>query len=226
MIHASEIEGQIGYIFNDKTLLKKAFIHSSFVNEIQRSEVEDNERLEFLGDSVLSLIVSDYLFNKYTNVSEGQLSELRSKLVGGRSLHIYMDQLDVSKYLIVGKGDTKRTSLTSHDENLFEAIIGAIYLDGGIYEARKFLFDNFEKSIVNIINTRSLNMKSELQDYVQKNYREKPTYEVVSESGQGHCKLFLVSVNICGREIGRGSGNSKKEAEQNAAKNGIEKIII
>lgn len=213
-----EIELKIGYAFKDRELLKLAFIHRSFINE-NRNVNEHNERLEFLGDSVLNLLISDYLYRYLPNTPEGDLSYLRSRLVDANSCCTYVQKLDVSSYVLLGRGESMndgrgRTTILA---DLFEALIGAIYLDGGQEAAKKFLFKNFSTEIGQILKTPIRNFKADLQDFAQKKYREPPLYTVISEEGPDHSKKFIVSVSINGVVMGQGEGSSKKEAQQKAA---------
>lgn len=222
---APEIEFKIGYAFKDRSLLALAFTHRSFVNE-SREVNEHNERLEFLGDSVLGMIVAEYLYRYLPSTPEGELSHLRSRLVEATSCMNYVQTLDVEKYLLLGKGERLnngrgRDSILA---NLFEAIIGAIYIDGGLEAAQKFLFKNFSRDIDAILKTPIQNWKAQLQDFCQKVYQETPIYKVLSESGPDHSKTFSISVIINQEEVGSGTGPSKKEAQQEAAKNALSKI--
>lgn len=222
---APEIERKLGYRFQDKNLMALAFVHRSYINE-NRSITEHNERLEFLGDSILNLLISDYLFRYLPNTPEGDLSYLRSRLVEASSCVTYVQKLDVTGYLLLGKGERMndgrgRDSILA---DLFEALIGAIYLDGGIESAKKFLFKNFSSDIDAILKTPIRNFKADLQDLSQKKYKETPQYHVLSEEGPDHSKKFLVSVVILEKEWGRGEGNSKKEAQQKAAEDALLKL--
>ena len=220
-----EIEKLLGYTFADKRLLELAFIHRSYVNEHEEVK-EHNERLEFLGDSILGLIIADHLYRHLPETSEGDLSFLRSRLVEASSCMTYVQILGVEQYLMLGKGERLncgrgRDSILA---DLFEAIIGAIYLDGGESAARDFMFVHFSDEITKILQTPLHNWKALLQDWCQKNYRETPLYKVMNESGPDHSKTFTVSVMVCDREIGCGEGASKKEAQQAAAQEALEKI--
>jgi len=224
---AAIIESKIGYIFKDRKLLILSFIHRSFVNE-QRDVAEHNERLEFLGDSVLGLIISEYLYLKLPNNPEGELSYLRSRLVEAASCMAYIKKLDLEKYLALGKGERinsgrGRESILS---DLFEAIVGAIYLDSGLESVKKFVFTHFKEEIEAILKTPLSNWKAILQDYCQKKYQKPPFYEVMNEEGPDHSKIFKISVLIDGLEIGVGFGQSKKEAQQAAAKNALEMVEL
>lgn len=215
---ASEIERKLGYTFSDRSLLALAFVHRSYINE-HREVSQHNERLEFLGDSILGLLISEYLYRYLPSTAEGDLSYLRSRLVEASSCIIYIQKLDIQKYLLLGKGERMndgrgRDSIMS---DLFEAIIGAIYLDKGIEAAREFLFKNFTTDIEAILKKPIRNWKAILQDYCQKKFQLTPIYHVISEEGPDHSKIFTISVEIKNEELGRGQGPSKKEAQQAAA---------
>ncbi len=223
--HTGEIENAIGYRFKDKNLLLLAFTHRSFVNE-NRLVNEHNERLEFLGDAIFGLLVSEHLYRNFPQTPEGELSFLRSRLVEASSCVTYIQKLDVEKYLLLGKGERLnngrgRDSILS---DLFEAIIGAIYLDDGIEAARSFLFGNFSKMIADIVRTPIHNWKALLQDYCQKKFQKPPLYKVMSESGPDHQKSFTISVIINDEELGIGKGTSKKIAQQQAAEDALSKL--
>jgi len=222
---APEIELRLDYTFTEKNLLALAFTHRSFVNE-NKTVTEHNERLEFLGDSILNLLISDYLFRYLPGTPEGDLSYLRSRLVEATSCMLYVQKLELSSYLLMGKGERMndgrgRESILS---DLFEALIGAIYLDGGMESAKRFLFKNFSPEIDKILLTPVKNYKAELQDLSQKNYKQAPVYSVLTESGPDHSKHFVISVAVNGKEMGQGVGNSKKEAQQLAAKEALDNI--
>lgn len=215
---ASEIEKKLGYTFKNRELLTLSFTHRTFANE-NREQKEHNERLEFVGDSVLGLIVAEHLYHLFPHLPEGELSYLRSRLVEAASCVSYLRALDVEEYFLLGKGEQEnkgrgRESILS---DLFEAIIGAIYLDGGIEAARGFFFGHFASSVEAIVCRPEKNWKALLQDYCQKKFKIIPSYVVEQEKGPDHSKIFEVSVWIQDDCMGRGSGSSKKEAHQAAA---------
>jgi ribonuclease III len=224
--NAPLIESHLGYAFHDRHLLVLSFIHRSFVNE-NREITQHNERLEFLGDSILGLLISDYLYRKLPqSTPEGELSYLRSRLVEASSCVMYVQKLDLGKNILLGKGERMndgrgRESILA---DLFEAIIGAIYIDGGLESAKDFLFNNFSEEIEGILKTPMHNWKALLQDYCQKKYQQPPVYQVVNESGPDHSKMFKISVLINGIEVGFGEGSSKKEAQQAAAADALSKL--
>jgi ribonuclease-3 len=213
-----EIEAKIGYCFNDRERLMLAFVHRSYLNEHKEVHCH-NERLEFLGDSILGAVVSSYLYKTLPNNAEGDLSHLRARLVDAGSCRAYVEKLQVEKYMLLGRGERMndgrgRDSILS---DLFEAIMGAIYLDGGIQAAEHFLFDNFSEEIQAILKTPLSNWKADLQDFCQKKFGSAPHYEVLESIGPDHSKVFNVAVYLNQMELGRGSGSTKKEAQQNAA---------
>jgi len=222
---APDIEAKIGYTFKDRSLLALAFVHRSYINE-NRDIKYHNERLEFLGDSILGLLVADYLYRHLPNTPEGDLSSLRSRLVEAQSCVTYIQILKVDHYLLMGKGERLndgrgRESILA---DLLEAIIGAIYLDGGLEAARDFLFGRFSATIEGILDTPDKNWKALLQDFCQKKFQRPPFYTVLEETGPDHSKIFTVLVSVNENELGRGSGTSKKEAQQAAAADALSKV--
>lgn len=217
------IEAQINYAFKEKSLIELAFIHRSFTNENRDIIDRHNERLEFLGDAILGLVVSDFLYSHLPDCPEGELSYLRSRLVEAPACTLYLQKIDLEQFLMVGKGEAMNEGKGRGTilADLFEAIMGAIYLDGGIEAARSFFFDNFKEEVLSIIEKPDRNWKAELQDYCQKNYQKPPEYVVLREEGPDHLKTFFVQVHLDGRELGKGAGSSKKEAEQAAAEDAI-----
>lgn len=217
--HIAEIEANLGYVFRDKRLLRLAFTHCSFVNEYRDLGTEHNERLEFLGDSVLNLVVADHLYRSYPTLPEGELSLRRSRLVDADSCLRYILKLDVGSYLVLGKGERRndgrgRGSILA---NLFEAIVGAIYLDSDFQQVHNYLVGTFSGDFQAIQQLPNQNWKALLQDHTQRQTQQAPRYEVISEVGPDHNKSFEIAVYIGDEEIGRGSGASKKEAQQAAA---------
>ncbi len=217
-----EIESKLGHHFAEKQLLCLAFTHCSYVNE-SRTTTQHNERLEFLGDSVLGLMVSEYLYRTLPDLPEGELSALRAKLVEACSCISYIQKLDLEKYLLLGKGERMndgrgRDTILS---DLFEAIIGAIFLDGGFNAAQKFFFDKFKEEIDAILQAPLRNPKAILQDLCQKKFQVTPRYKVLNEIGPDHSKIFKVVVMLDDNELGCGEGPSKKEAQAAAAKNAL-----
>ncbi|MCY3975102.1 MAG: ribonuclease III [Simkaniaceae bacterium] len=219
------IEKRIGYSFTDPTLLEQAFVHRSFINECAGLQSRHNERLEFLGDAVLGLVVSHYLFETFPDMPEGELSYLRSCLVEGMACATYAEKIGLSDYLLLGKGEVmsggkKRKSILA---DLFEALAGAIYLDGGLSVFRNFFLTTFREEIEKTLARPARNWKADLQDYCQKHYRTPPVYEVMAARGPDHAKEFEVVVTLEGRILGRGTGPSKKVAEQRGAEEAMKK---
>lgn len=221
-----EIERRLGYTFTDKRLLVQAFVHRSYLNENRTFSEPHNERLEFLGDSVLGLIVADFLFRNFPEYPEGELSRLRSQLVEAGVCSQYATKLDVAKYLLLSKGERRndgrgRASILA---NMIEALLGAVYLDGGLEEARKFFISNFQTDLEAILHQPPLNWKAMLQDWTQKRYQKTPVYRILEESGPEHQKEFRVAVYLDEEILGEGEGSSKKQAEQAAAASAMKKV--
>ncbi len=219
------IEAQISLRFNDPNLLMLAFIHPSFVNENRSFIQEDNQRLEYLGDAVLNLIAADFLYEHLPEKAEGDLSHLRSMLVDAKACQGYVEKLGIAKWMLTSKGEKSqihrgRASLMA---DLFESLVGALYLDGGLEKARQFIFMHFADEIDQTIQNPPRNWKAELQDYAQKKYNKPPEYVVIEEEGPDHAKIFCVKA-IIGDVEALGSGNSKKVAQASAAKNAMEMI--
>ncbi|MBE6783183.1 MAG: ribonuclease III [Ruminococcaceae bacterium] len=214
-----EFENLIGYSFKDKTLLLKALSHSSFANE-KHSPKDSNERLEFLGDSVLGFITAEYYY-KNSTLPEGELTRLRAATVCEKALYEFSKEIELSRFLFLGKGEdlTGGRERPSINSDAFEAIIAAIYLDGGIDEAKRFVLRFVEKHAKNHGSTKDY--KTKLQEVIQKNPEEKVEYVLVGESGPDHDKRFEVEVHLNSNIIGKGIGKSKKNAEQEAAREAL-----
>lgn len=229
LIHNStEIEAKIGYSFSNSKLLAMAFVHRSFINENREIISQHNERLEFLGDAILGLIVSEYLYCHFPTTPEGELSYLRSRIIEASTCVVFIQKLNLEKYVLLGKGERMndgrgRESILA---DLFEALMGAIYLDGGLEAAQQFLFRNFIDEINDILKKPLRNWKALLQDYCQKKYQQTPRYIVKSEDGPEHNKNFTITVFINENELGLGQGQSKKEAQQAAAENALSQINL
>lgn len=211
------LEEKIGYTFNDRHLLKKAMIHSSYANEQHLPKYECNERLEFLGDAVLELISSEFLFYEYKKMPEGELTKTRASMVCEPALAFCAKEIQLGTYLLLGKGEEatggrKRDSITS---DALEALIGAIYIDGGFANAKEFVL----KFVLNDLEHKKLfyDSKTILQEIVQANFSEGISYHLVGEEGPDHDKSFQVVVKIGEEEYGSGKGRTKKAAEQKAA---------
>ena len=214
---------KLEYDFKNIDYLKTALTHSSYANE-RKGEVVCNERQEFLGDSVLSIIVSDYIFKNCPDLPEGELTKLRASLVCEKTLAVYARSINLGKYLLLSRGESKnggrnRPSILA---DAFESVIAAIYLDGGIECARKFVLRFVVDDIKNHRTHNFADYKTKLQEIVQKNPEEKISYVLTGESGPDHDKHFTVEVHLNSNVVGKGGGRSKKEAEQQAAREALE----
>ena len=222
MRELKELEKKIGYHFQNPELLEKALRHSSYANEHRMNRIECNERLEFLGDAVLEIVTSDFLYHEHTDVPEGELTRVRASIVCEETLAFCTRALNLGDYLFLGKGEDqtggrKRKSILS---DAFEAIIGAIYLDGGFEPAKDFVL----KFILNDIEHKQLfyDSKTILQEIVQEKGIQPVEYILTGESGPDHDKQFTVSVQVNGQVVGNGTGHTKKAAEQAAAYQAIQ----
>lgn len=222
-----KLQRETGYQFTDEGILNHALVHRSYANEFKQRKAEDNERLEFLGDSVLGLAVSNFLFNKYRDVTEGELSKYRSNLVREEHLSKIANTIALGDYLLLGKGEEanggrKRSSILA---DALEAFIGAIYLDGGMAAAREFIVlrffdeDTFEQKEIS-----KKDYKTTFQEKIQKLGYGEIEYRITKEWGPDHDKNFEVEIKVGDKTFGKGTGKTKKEAEQEAANNGIRKI--
>ncbi len=221
----NEFEKIINYKFNNIEILEKSLTHSSYSNEDKSYNKVNNERLEFLGDAVLSITVSRYIFDKFPDYPEGDLTKLRSQVVCEDTLSVVAGELNIGKYLLLGKGEEasggrERKSILA---DAVEAIIAAIYIDGGYRKAQSFVLDNLTKYIHHAVKGKIItDFKSYLQEYYQsKGHACKIRYVVTNEEGPDHEKTFHVNVIINKVVAGTGSGKSKKIAEQEAAKNAL-----
>ena len=219
-----ELEDIIGYHFKNRELLTTALTHSSYANERKSQHIQYNERLEFLGDAVLSIVVSDYIFKHMPELPEGELTKLRASLVCEKSLYVFAGQIDLGKYLLLSKGErhnggADRPSILS---DAFEALIAAIYLDGGLEPAARHILNFVIPAIKSSKKKQVKDYKTTLQEIIQKNPGERLEYVLVSESGPDHNKHFVFEVHLNSNVIGRGGGKSKKEAEQQAAREALE----
>ncbi len=224
-MNLSEFEKVIGYEFKNKSLLETALTHSSYANEKQTGR-ECNERLEFLGDSVLGVITADYFYHNLAHLPEGVMTKKRAACVCEKSLHDFAKEINLGKYLFLGRGEDntggrKRASILA---DAFEAVIGAIYLDGGLENVRSFVLGFIKEAAARQLSIRDY--KTELQEIIQKNPAEHLTYVLVGESGPDHDKRFEVEVMLNSNVIGYGMGKSKKLAEQQAAKQALELMGI
>lgn len=216
-----ELQEKLEYTFNDEQLLLRALSHSSYANE-NHSIGGSNERLEFLGDSVLGFITAENFFNNYTNFPEGELTKLRAAMVCEKSLAGFAREIELGKYLMLGKGEmiTGGRERPSIQADAFEAVIAAIYLDGGMDAARKFVLKYIDEAIKRHQSVKDY--KTMLQEVVQRNPGEIVEYVLVGETGPDHDKRFEVEVHLNSNVIGKGIGKSKKRAEQEAAREALE----
>lgn len=210
----------------NRNLLFRALTHSSYVNEVG-SEIRDNERLEYLGDSVLGLVVNEYLFKNYEEYPEGNLAKIKSAVVSEATLSRVAKDMNLGSFIFMGKGEEQsggreRISILA---NTLEAVIGAIYLDLGLKESRRFILSLLKKHIERIDGLTYLrDPKTTLQEYVQKKYKERPIYEVIEEKGPDHQKTFVIRLIINGKNITVGEGSSKRKAEMIAASEALKRI--
>ena len=217
-----EFMQRIGYTFQNEAYIATALTHSSYANEWKR-QLKNNERLEFLGDSVLSLVVAEHLFEHYKHLPEGELTKLRASLVCEKSLYGFAKKIDLGSMLLLGKGEEhtggrERPSILA---DAFEAVIAAIYLDGGFEAAGKHVLHFIPESLDTHANVGLQDYKTILQEIIQKNKEEKIEYVLMMESGPDHNKRFEVEVHLNSNVLGSGIGHSKKQAEQNAAKEAL-----
>lgn len=218
----TELEAKIGYKFKNNKFLYRAMSHSSYANECKESE-GSNERLEFLGDAVLSIIVSDCIFRDYLNLPEGELTKIRASLVCEKSLCSFAKKIELGNHLLLGKGEAisggnNRPSILA---DAFEALIAAIYLDGGMGAASEFVLQFVHEELKKSSSVKFEDYKTTLQEIIQQNPEEQLEYVLVGESGPDHNKRFQVEVKLNSNVIGNGVGRTKKEAEQNAAKEAL-----
>ncbi len=219
----NELESRLNYHFNDKELLKKALTHRSYV----KNKRESNERLEFLGDAVLEFVITEYLIERYADTDEGKLSKIRAATVNTKVLADVAKRLELYRFILVGKSEQKEGIVHNESilEDAFEAIVGAIYLDGGLNNAREFIKSQLSSTIDKIVKTGMIfDYKTHLQEITQKMFSCLPEYRIIREEGLEHDKTFYCEVLINSKSYGTGSGKSKKEAEKNAAKKAIERI--
>jgi ribonuclease III len=221
-----ELEQKLSYVFRDKSLLSEACRHSSYVNEHPLKNLRDNERLEFLGDAVLNLVVGHLLMNEYPDLPEGELSRMRANLVNETQLADIAKSIELGDFLQLGKGEiqTQGREKNSILADAFEAVIAAIYLDGGFQAAYSMIRNHFEPFVrSDVVPRTNQDYKSQLQELVQFSHKTMPTYQVIRESGPDHDKTFVSQIDVCGIQA-FGTGKSKKTAEQDAARNALRLI--
>ncbi len=230
-----ELERCLDYHFKNPALLQQAITHKSYLNEArERSQSSaiggsggDNERLEFLGDAVLDLVISQDLLINYPDTPEGELSKMKARIVSEIALAKVARRLEIGRFLLLGRGEeiTQGRTKPSLLANALEAILAAVYLDGGLESASHVIQRIFKDEIEDLHKTAAFtDYKTELQELCQRDYEILPTYTVLSESGPDHQKTFEVQISIKGNVYGRGIGRSKKEAEQRAAREALEKL--
>ncbi|MFD1018150.1 ribonuclease III [Thalassobacillus hwangdonensis] len=222
----STFQQQTGVTFNNVNLLKQAFTHSSYVNEHRKTDRTDNERLEFLGDAVLELGVSQFLYRQYPKMSEGELTKLRAAVVCEISLVSFAETLNFSEHILLGKGEEmtggrNRPALLA---DVFEAFIGALYLDQGFDRVLRFLENHVYPKIETGAFSHAMDYKSQLQEVVQRDRNRVIEYEIIEERGPAHSREFVAHVRVQGETVGIGIGRTKKESEQRAAEKALEKI--
>lgn len=219
----TEFENKIGYTFKNKDLLHEALSHSSYANENKHHGRHSNERLEFLGDSVLSIVVSEHLFTHFKHLPEGELTKIRASLVCEKALFEFSKKIDLGQHLLLGKGEEnsggrERPSIVS---DAFEAVIAAIFLDGGMEAAEKYVLSFIPKNLDANSAKALQDYKTMLQEIIQRNPEERVEYVLADQIGPDHDRKFVVNVCLNSNVIGTGEGHSKKQAEQAAAKEAL-----
>ncbi len=225
-VDLKHFQDSINIYFTNINYLKQAFTHSSFINESRNKKMDDNERLEFLGDAVLELTVSDYLFRTFPNISEGQLTKHRAAIVCESSLVDFAESLNFGDYIILGKGEEQsggrnRPALLA---DVFEAFIGVLYLEKGIDVVKEFFDVHVFPKIDHDFYNQSHDFKSQLQEYIQQKNQGTITYNIINEIGPAHNIEFHTEVVVDGEVMGKGIGKSKKESEQMSAQQALTKI--
>ncbi|MBP6974639.1 MAG: ribonuclease III [Candidatus Pacebacteria bacterium] len=217
-------ETSIGIEFKNKELLKQAFIHRSYLNENRSIKLEHNERLEFLGDAVLELVITDYLYKKYPEKDEGELTAYRSSLVNSVTLATAAEKIGMNSFLLLSKGESKDTGRARQVilANTFESLVGALYIDQGYNMAAKFIAEQLFGLIEGIVENRTfIDAKSRFQEEAQEKVGATPLYKLLKENGPDHNKVFTVGVFLREEMIVMGEGKSKQEAEQDAAEKAL-----
>jgi ribonuclease-3 len=221
----SILETNIGTTFKNKDLLRQAFIHRSYLNENRTVKLEHNERLEFLGDAVLELVITDYLYKKYPEKNEGDLTAYRSSLVNSNTLSDVAEKIGLNPFLLLSKGEAKDTGRARQFilANTFEALVGAIYIDQGYEAANTFIESHLFGLIEDIIEkNKYIDSKSKFQEQAQEKVGITPAYKLIKETGPDHNKIFTVGVYLREDLVVTGDGKSKQEAEQDAAEKALE----
>lgn len=229
MAELNTLEKRIGITFKDTSLLKQVFIHSSYSNENPEYANMNNERLEFLGDSVLNFVISGKIYQEFPALPEGKLTEIRVSLIREETLAQMASDLELGTYMYLGKGE-ETTGGRGRQTNLadtFEALIGALFLDQGLSKTRDFILRQFDNQLSSIKDgSIAINYKSLLQEYTQAEYTLLPQYQLVKETGPDHDKNFTIRVMLGGQVLGTGNGKSKKAAEMEAARLACETLNI
>lgn len=219
-MNVKQLQEKYGIQFNNEQLCKQAFTHSSYANEHRGSQVVDNERLEFLGDAVLEITISHYLYDTYEEMSEGELSKFRAAIVNEESLYHFAKELQFNRYILLGKGEERtggrnRPALLA---DVFEAFLGALYLDQGLEACLQFMSKYIYPQISRDALSHMMDYKTQLQELVQKEKGAELRYKVIAEKGPSHNKQFIVEANVNNIHQAVGKGRTKKDAEQKAAK--------
>lgn len=220
----TDLQKKLSLSFKNEALLMQAFIHRSYLNEHKGTGLEHNERLEFLGDAVLELVVTEYLFARFPKAPEGDLTAYRSALVNTVSLADASLKLEFEKYLLLSKGEAKDAGRARQNilANTFESFVGSLYLDQGYDAAKQFIANNLLGTLDAIIESQShRDAKSFVQEKAQEIYKVTPMYKTVSDTGPDHDKCFVVAIYFGDKQVAEGTGKSKQEAEQVAAKNAL-----
>jgi len=218
------LEEALGYRYQNRELLRQALSHSSYANEVYKDSLGSYERVEFLGDSILGFVTAEYLYRTFPMKPEGELTRIRAELVCEKNLAAVAEQIHLGEYLLLGHGESQgggrhRSGILC---DVMEALIAAAYLDSGFEDAKGIIYRLILPMLEKISQNRDY--KTELQELVQRKKNQQITYEVLEETGPDHCKEFLVRVSLNGTEIGRGTGTSKKRAEQAAAGYALEQL--
>lgn len=226
-VNWEQFQEAIDYRITDRTIFQKALTHSSFSASIGFRELPSNERLEFLGDAVLSMVIGEMLFRRYPDISEGELTKMRASLVSSHGLAQRAREIGLGHFLLLGDGEEKSGGRNKNSilANAYEALIGAIYLDGGLQATVDFIRCNIWEAHETILKEEGgKNFKGDLLEYCQKMFQHIPRYFLVKEEGEEHSKVFTIQVKIAGKTVGIGTGKNKKEAEQQAAADAVKKI--
>ena len=224
MKNISKLEEKIGIVFKNKDLLRQALVHRSYLNEHRDFKLDNNERLEFLGDAVLELVSTEYLYSKFPN-PEGELTNFRAALVNGKMLAKISGEIGLENYLLMSRGESKDVGKARQYllANALEAVIGAIYLDQGYRKSKKFISDNILCKMKDVLEEKLYqDPKSKFQEKAQEKTGVTPSYKVLKEWGPDHNKHFVIGVYLEDEKIAEGEGTSKQAAQRNAAKEGLE----